>query len=470
MSAFRWSAAGKLFGQLISWGVTLYVMRKLAPSDYGLMGMATVAISLLMVVNELGLGAALVQRRNLDERTKRQVFGLVLMTNTALFTLLMVSAPWIAAYYAVPEVAPIVRVLALQFLLISFLVVPQSMLQREMDFKRQSLVFLCATLAASATQIVLVQMGFGVWCLVWSNLVLVVVRIVGLNIIQPFLKMPILALRGARSVMSYGGVVTGSRVVWCIYQRADVVIGGRMLGTTLIGLYDAAMNYATLPMQKMGMIINQVTFPAFASIQEHPELVSRHFLKAIRVLAFVAFPVLWGISSVSRESVALLLGPKWVGLVVPLQLLALGAPVRMLGNFSPPVYQAVGRPIYEFFDLVRLGVVMVPAFLVGSHWGVVGLAMAWVTVFPLVTLWNMSINYPRIGVRVRDMFRAARGPFLAAVAMYAAVTVLRELVPAGMSPGLMLPLLAAAGAATYLAVVLRIEPGLRQEALAIFRR
>ncbi len=469
ISAFKWSAVGKFAGQMISWGVTLYVMRMLDPSVYGLMGMATVAISFLMVINELGMGATLVQRRDLDERTKRQVFGFVLAMNTVLFTVLVVTAPWIAAYFREPQVVPLIRALALQFLIMSFIVVPQSMLERELDFKRQSIVFLVASLAASVTQIVLVHTGAGVWCLVWSNLVLVAVRAIGLNCLHPFLKLPILALRGAKELFSYGGVIAGSRLLWMLYQRADIAIAGRLLGRTAVGLYEASMHYATLPLQKMGMVINQVTFPAFARMQDQPELLRRHFVKAIRLLSFFAIPVLWGISAVSRESVALLLGPKWEAIVTPLRLLSFSAPVGMISGLHPPLYQAIGRPSREFFDLVRSTVVMVPAFLIGCQWGLIGLTLAWVLAFPAVVLLNMRINYPLLGMRVRDTLAAVRTPILAAAVMYGAVRLV-ALFAAGLPNALLLALLVAVGAVTYPLVALRLEPDLRKEAMGFLRR
>ncbi|MCK6461947.1 MAG: lipopolysaccharide biosynthesis protein [Planctomycetes bacterium] len=469
ISAVKWSAAGKFLGQMISWAVTFYVMRKLDPSVYGLMGMATVAISFLMVINELGLGATLVQRRNLDDRTKRQVFGFVLAMNTALFTVLVVSAPWIAAYFREPQVVPLIRALALQFLVMSFVVVPQSMLERELDFKRQSIIFLIASLAASATQIVLVHTGAGVWCLVWSNLVLVTVRAIGLNILHPFLKLPVLALRGAKDLFSYGGVVAGSRLLWMFYQRADIVIAGRLLGTTAVGLYQASMHYAMLPLEKMGMVVNQVTFPAFARIQDQPDLVRRHFLKAIRLLSFFAVPVLWGISAVSRESVALILGPKWDAIVTPLRLLSFAAPVSMISGLHPPLYQAIGRPSREFFDLVRSTVVMVPAFLIGCQWGLIGLTLAWVVVYPALVLFNMRVNYPLVGLRVRDTLAAVRTPLLAAAVMYVAVRLVGHLA-ADLPNPLLLALLVAVGTVTYPLVALRLSPDLRAEAMALLRR
>jgi teichuronic acid exporter len=470
LSAFKWSAAGKFLGQMISWGVTLYVMRKLDPSVYGLMGMATVAISFLTVINELGLGATLVQRKNLDERTKRQVFGFVLAMNTILFTLLLVAAPWIAAYFREPQVTPLVRALAFQFLIMSFIVVPQSMLERALDFKRQSIVFLAASLAASVTQIVLVHTGAGVWCLVWSNLVLVAVRAIGLNALHPFLKLPILAFRGTRELFSYGGVIASSRLLWMFYTRADVVIAGRLLGRTAVGLYEAALHYATLPLQKMGMIINQVTFPALASIQDQPELLRRHFIKAIRLLSFFAFPVLWGISAVSRESVELLLGSKWEAIVTPLKLLSFVAPVGMISGLHPPLYQAIGRPSREFFDLVRSTLVMVPAFLIGCRWGLIGLTLAWVSAYPALVLLNMRINYPPLGLRVGDALTAVRTPFLSAAAMYGAVALVGWLAAGWLPNPVLLAVLVAAGAVTYPLVAFRLEPDLRREALGLLRR
>jgi len=87
-SAFRWGAGLKMTGQIFTWAMTIVVIRLLKPEDYGLMAMSVLFVQFLMLVNELGLGAVLVQRSDLDTGKKRQIFGLILTVNTVFFALL----------------------------------------------------------------------------------------------------------------------------------------------------------------------------------------------------------------------------------------------------------------------------------------------------------------------------------------------------------------------------------------------
>jgi O-antigen/teichoic acid export membrane protein len=66
MSALRWSAAARFLGQAVSWGITIMVIRLLSPADYGLMAMAMVLVSFLVLLNTLGLDAVLVQDKDID--------------------------------------------------------------------------------------------------------------------------------------------------------------------------------------------------------------------------------------------------------------------------------------------------------------------------------------------------------------------------------------------------------------------
>ena len=140
LSALRWSAAARFLGQAFSWGITILVIRMLSPGDYGLMAMATVLVSFLFLLNTLGLDAILVQEKNLDEQTRRQIFGVVILANIVCFLLLLLGAPVAAEFFEEPLLEPVVQVLSLQFLFLIFETLPQAQLEREIDFARRSIV------------------------------------------------------------------------------------------------------------------------------------------------------------------------------------------------------------------------------------------------------------------------------------------------------------------------------------------
>src|SRR6266581_1301480 len=104
--ALRWTTLSKFSGQLVSWAVTVYVIRILSPDDYGLMAMASVPIIFFYLLNTVGLDAVLVQKRDLSERLRAQVFGIVILVNLVLFLGFLGGAPWIAAFYHEPRLPP----------------------------------------------------------------------------------------------------------------------------------------------------------------------------------------------------------------------------------------------------------------------------------------------------------------------------------------------------------------------------
>lgn len=111
-----------------------------------------------------------------------------------------------------------------------------------------------------------------------------------------------------RSLLAFGGNVTASRLLWFFFTQIDVIIVGKMLGKEMLGFYSVSMQLASMPVQRVSAIVNQVAFPVFSKIQHDHQQFRNVVLKAIRVLSLVAFPILWGISSVADELVLLVLG------------------------------------------------------------------------------------------------------------------------------------------------------------------
>jgi O-antigen/teichoic acid export membrane protein len=160
--------------------------------------MASVPIIFFYLLNTAGLDAVLVQKRDLSEPLRAQVFGIVILTNLLLFLAFLGVAPWIAAFYDEPRLTAIVRVLGFQFVLLAFETLPQSQLERDIDFGRRSIVELVTIVAGSLTAWTLARAGFGVWTLVWGSLTTTAIRMVGLNLAQRSLCWPRFSLEGMK--------------------------------------------------------------------------------------------------------------------------------------------------------------------------------------------------------------------------------------------------------------------------------
>lgn len=449
LTGLKWTAGGKLGAQLITWGITLVVMRLLTPEDYGLLAMASVFFAFMLMLSEAGLTPALIQKQDLDETSLRSVFAIVIMVNIGLLLVLNLLAPLIAAFFDEERLVSILRVLSLHFLLGIFSKLPVVRLYRQLKFKSLSLIHLVTAIAGSILTLLLAFAQFGVWALVLGNLLASILNVVALNIAAPSHLLPRFSLAGMRDLLSFGGNITLSRLLWFFFTQVDVLIVGKLLGKEMLGFYSVSMQLASLPVQRISAIINQVAFPVFSRIQGNREQFRSFVLKAIRLLSLIAFPVLWGISSVANEVVLLFLGQKWHSAILPLQLLALMMPLRMIVNFLPSAIDALGRPDIGVKNVFLASIVMPIAFLIGSQWGIVGIALAWVTVYPLVLIINIHRMFKVVELRLRDFWYVITPAMSSGMGMYLAVWITDISIADNINQWAKLLMMIAAGGAAY---------------------
>jgi teichuronic acid exporter len=470
VSGLFWIGGTRLVGQILTWGITVVVVRLLSPVDYGLLAMAMVFMGFLSLVAEAGLGLALIRAPNLDETALRRIFGVVILFNLALFVLQFATAPLVARFFDEDRLVTILRVLSAQFLLLIFAVIPSALLARKLNYRMQSMIGLTGSVLGSLTSLALAWSGYGVWALVTSNLVATAFTMVAVNVAEPFVRWPKFSLQGTRSLIEVGGHITATRVLFFIFSQADVFIGGRIFGKELLGFYSISLHLASLPVQKISAIVNQIAFPAFAQAQRDSAAIPYHMVKGVRMLSFLSFPVLWGISSIAGEIVGVLLGPKWEPAILPLQLLPLVMPVTILSPFLNTAFQGIGKTRVVLGNSITACMILPAAFWIGAHWGLMGMSLAWVIGFPLVFYLNLRRMLPIVGLTVRAILAAAMRPAMAAAVMYACVYLTRRGLSGLVSAPVLMLLLVLAGIVGYAATTLATNRSGVREMIKLFHK
>lgn len=427
VSALKWMAAARLLSQLASWVITIVVIRLLAPDDYGLMAMAMAVITFLNLLAEMGMGAALIQKRDLDQGLVREAYTLALAVNGLLYVALYHAALPLASFFGESRLVDVVRVIGLQFFLLALSIVPQSMLEKRMEFNRRAIVELVSTIIGSLFTLYLALEGKGVWSLVYGNLLRMFVRMLGLNLLYPYLRIPTLRLGRVLGIAKFGGWVTLERLLWYLYTESDIFIIGRMLGNEILGLYSVARQLAALPSQKLNAIMTQVSLPAFSALQDERERFRSAFLKATRLISVFAIPVFFGISAVAPEAVSVLLGDKWQEVVLPIQLLALVMPLKMLGANVPTAVKAVGRPDVNVVNLALACIIVPSAVFFGTRWGLTGVVVAWCVAYPLAFAVMLMRSIPLIGIGIGEFAAAVTPSLMSGIVMYIAIVAERML-------------------------------------------
>lgn len=457
LTGFYWLTGMNWLTQIFSWAVTLVVIRLLSPEDYGLLAMATVFTGFLTLLSELGLGASIIQKKEIFEPDLKKILGCVIVLNFLLCGVVWVIAPFVAEFFTEPRVIPIIRLLGFNFILLSFYFLPKSLLQRDLNYKRISVINLIAMVCSSAVTLLLAWKGYGTWALVWGMVSIHLVKTVIYNFDKRLRYYPDFSFREVGSMLRFGGYVSFSRMIWYFYSQADMVIAGRVFGKSQLGVYAMALHLVSIPLTKIGGIAHQIGLPAFSQIQDNPAAVQKNFLKITRMLNLLSFPLYLGFASIVDVVLPPLLGDKWIESIVFIQILCLIMPLRFVSTFFAPLVSGIGRPDVHAGNMVIAIIIMPVAFLIGCRWGLIGLCLAWVVAFPIFFLISAGRVLKLLKLPLRVFLKGFYIPAGAAVCMAISLFLLKRSWIMELPLMLSIIILCCSGIIVYLTIVLAID-------------
>lgn len=467
--AVLWRSGSQILAQMVQWGATFLVIRILDPKDYGLYAMTGVVLVFLNMLNGYGLASGLIQRDDVTPRQIRQLFGMLIGLNLALALAQLAIAPLAAAYYRQPDVAQLLRVQALIYLITPFAALPYALLSRAMEFRRQATANIAASCAGACAALGGALAGWGVWTLVWAPIALYAVRAAMLTWGARSLMWPSFDFRGAGHLARYGGVMATGQFFWFLQSQADVFVGGRWFDAHGLGIYTTALFLAQIFVSKFVPALNEVAFSAYARIQHDENAVARAFVRSVRVIMLVAMPLYIGLAATAEPLVLTALDAKWIEVAPVVRLIALAMPFMTLQVLYSPACDARGRPGIGARNGAVGAMLLTAAFLVGVRWGPVGLAWSWVAAYPLYLITSTRRSLPVIGASVGDLASAIAPTALAAIGMGVVVTLVDHALPPLGAPVRLIALVTI-GALTYGAWLALFARNTVRELIAVVRK
>lgn len=429
-----WTGGVKWLTQLVSWGATLIIARLLTPQDYGLVGMAMVYLGLAQIVSEGGLSGAIIQRRELNEDQIARLGGLSVCLGAALCLISNAVAGLIADFFGQPGVRNVLVVLSLTFLTRSLLVVPRSLLARDLEFRKVAWIDGIEALTLTVGVLALALFGLGAWALVIGTVAAGgVVAALALHWRPHRIAVPWPFDQIAGAAM-FGWHLVLAQIAWYVYSNADFAVVGRELGRSALGAYAFAWTIASIPVERVSGLVGRVT-PAFFAAMQHDRAELRRYLQRLTEgLAVLTLPVCLGLALVADDFVLVVLGETWRPAIAPLRLLAVYAALRSVVSLVPQILVATGHVKRSMHFSVVAALVLPPLFHLGSAWGTTGVALGWVVGYPLVALAYMRSTFAIIGLPASAYLRALWPAASGCIALALAVLAARLALPAG-QPG-----------------------------------
>lgn len=420
ISGFAWTSITKWLTQGVTWAALFFTARMLSPADFGMVEMAGFLAVVAQVLGEFGLGSAVLQMRDLDENEIGQIH-----TAAQLFGLLAVALSWLAAhpmalFFHQPRLESLILWNSLSFVVLSLQAVPQGLLQRDLDYRRLSLIEGAQTITQAVLLVVCAWAGLEFWSFLVSTLTGRVLSTGMAWYWKPVrFRMPQRA--GIARALAFGLDVSGARLSGTMLLMADGFLIGRLLGDSLLGVYRLAINLAAAPADKVAQLVMRVTGPLFASLQENPAQMGRYFFVLSDILTMVLAPLTAGFVLTSEDLIAVMLGPKWAAAAAPARWLAVYMTLRSLASLAQQVLVSL-RETRFFLWMSVLGFVLLPAgfYFAAGAGGLEAVAAVWLLTSPVLLLPQLLRALNRMECSVWSYLRAL-SPALVATAVMSVV-------------------------------------------------
>jgi PST family polysaccharide transporter len=452
-----WTVIGQIARQVISLVVVAILARLLSPGDFGLVAMGYTVKALAYVFASVGMGSAIIQRKELDEDHLSTAYWSSFMAGILMTAVVAGSSPFVSWFFNRPELTWIIAVTAITFTFGGISSTHRDLLERKMKFKHISIIDFCDTLAGSAVAVIMAMKGMGYWSLVAREIAGAFFKIPLYCFASGWRPRLIFKIHCFKNLFGFSSYVLLSNFLNYFNRNADNIIIGKVLGATLLGYYDLAYNFMLKPLQYVSFTTAKALFPALSRIQEDKDGVRIIYLRTVKIISLLTFPMMAGLFVVAPETILVIYGPKWATTVPVLQIFCLVGALQSILTTVGTVYMSQGKSALMF----KMNLIISPfvwfSFIIGVRWGIIGVAICYAIVTCCWTLINHSVANRLISLNLNEFLGVFKRPLIYTVIMAATVTICKSFMGYLLKVDLVTTLLSlvSCGILAYLIILMR---------------
>ncbi|WP_341200553.1 lipopolysaccharide biosynthesis protein [Croceibacter atlanticus] len=371
VSGIKWTLLNQIISQTITFVLSLVLMRLITPKEFGLLGMITVFSGFLSVFKDFGFGSSLIQKKNLKNIDVNTIYWTTVAIGALLTTTLILFAPLIANYYNELKLFDLTLALSSVFLLQSFSSVQLSLAKKEMKFKLIFKVNTVSVLIASILSLVLAYLDFGVWALVFQQVIGTLLISIGFYIFSNYKPSFIWSLNILKSHLKFSLPLVGRGSINYWSRNADNFFIGKFMGAELLGIYTRSYAVMMMPVSRISGVLSSVLFPSLSLIQDDLKRINKIFLKVTKTIAFITFPLMLILLLGAKDFVVSLFGENWLKMIPVLQILSIIGAIQSLGTLNGNIFLVKNRTDIAFkINMINSSVYII-GFYFSSHYNLI---------------------------------------------------------------------------------------------------
>jgi teichuronic acid exporter len=412
IASAKWNGLGRVAAMISDFSFGIILARLLLPSDFGVIAILTVFVSFLGVFVNSGFSQALIREKNVSNIDYSTVFYFNLIVAVVVFTISFFSAPYIAAFYENANISLYLRVLSISLFIDAFVLVQQSILTKEMNFKMLSIISVTSSLFSGITSICLAFYGFGIWSLILKSLLkdsLILLFTIYIVKWGPQIKF---SIGSFRKYFKYGVYMLGSSLISQFYNNIFSLTVGKVFSPTVLGFYNRAELFKNTLSQNIDGIVSGVSYPALASLQDDKVEFVNYYKNIIQFSFFIVSILMISLMFNAEALIKVLLGEKWMGSVKILQYLCLIGLLFPINSVTVNSISVTGRSnVYFKFQLYSI-IGCLLSLVFGYYFGMIPMIRGFVLISFLLLLWIVNIFDSLFGCSIFELIKLFKNSIL----------------------------------------------------------
>ncbi len=359
------TATAKYSNIFISLIVTAILARILSPEEFGIVAIATVIIVFFNMLTEIGIGPAIVQNKELNKDDLSNIFSFTIWFGLILTIIFVLLAKPIAIYYETPILEPISYYLSIAIFFNSSQIVPNALIYKDKDFKFIAIRSFSIQFFTGIIAVVSVFLGFGIYALLINPILSSILLFIISYIKKPIKFKLYFDIKALKKILSFSIYQFLFNLINYFSRNLDKLIIGKYLNNTMLGYYEKSYRLMMLPLQTITHVVSPVMHPIFSDYQNDFKKLSDSYLKIVKLLAYIGFPLSVLLFFTSKELVLLIFGMQWGKSIPSFEILSFSVGFQIILSTSGSIFQATNSTKIMFFSGFISALLYITSILIG---------------------------------------------------------------------------------------------------------
>lgn len=430
ISGTFWTLLDILFNKAIYFFATLILARLLGPTEFGLIGMIMVFVSIGTTLIDSGLSVSLIRTLNPDDVEYSSIFYMNILMSTFAYVLIFLISPLVAEFYEQPLLKNLIRVYCISFIINALRMIPQIRLMRDMNFKKIALLNIPGNIVGMIIGVWMATSGYEVWSIVGLHLSTQLVATFMFWVFNDWKPSWLFSFSKVKFHWKFGYKLMLSAQLNTVFENIHNILIGKFYSVQSLGYYERAYTFNNYPISILSGIVSKVSLPLLSQISNDRLRTSEVYRKIMIFSFFITAPLMLGAVVLAKPLFVLFLGEQWLPAVPFFQILCFAYMLYPIHSLNINILSVYGRSdLFLKLEIVKK-IMVVVLVLIAVNFGIYG--FVWSNVVASVaglfinTYYSGSIISYYTKDQLRDVLPTLFHSVVMAIAMFAIYTLLNS--------------------------------------------